>query len=172
MWKKNVVNLVTAILMAFPLAAPVVPSVDAALPPVERVVVYKSRHLMQLCKGNDVIRSYRVALGRNPVGPKQRSGDCRTPEGTYTIDRHNKESRYYKSLHISYPNIQDLARARNHGNSPGGRIMIHGLPKGFEDLGDLHFRTNWTKGCIAVNNTEMDELWRLIADGTPITINP
>jgi murein L,D-transpeptidase YafK len=158
--------------MAMTLVMLMTPSGDAALPPVERIVVYKSRHLMQLLNGNEVLRTYRVALGRNPLGHKQKAGDCRTPEGIYTIDRHNKESRYYKSLHISYPNSQDLARAKIHGDSPGGRIMIHGLPKGFEDLGDLHFRRNWTKGCIAVNNAEIEEIWRLVADGTPIIIKP
>jgi len=149
-----------------------VTSSDAAISPVERVVVYKSRHTMQLLRGNEVIRSYRVALGRNPLGRKCMEGDYRTPEGTYIIDRRNKESRFHKSLHISYPNDRDLVRARTHRVSPGGKIMIHGLPKGFEDLGDFHFRRNWTKGCIAVNNTEIDEIWRLVADGTPITINP
>ena len=166
------VHLIISFLLA---AAPVmvqVSSSDAAISSVERVVVYKSRHVMQLLKGNEVIRSYHVALGRNPLGRKSMAGDCRTPEGTYFIDRHNKESRFYKSLHISYPNNLDLARAKTRGVSPGGSIMIHGLPRGFEDLGDLHFRRNWTKGCIAVNNAEIDEIWKLVADGTPITINP
>ena len=144
----------------------------AAIPPVELVVVYKSRQVMQLLKGNEVVRSYQVALGRNPLGHKQKAGDCRTPEGAYCIDRHKKDSRFYKALHITYPNRQDLAAARNHNCSPGGDIMIHGLPKGFEDLADIHFRRNWTKGCIAVNNAEMDEIWRLVADGTPIVIKP
>jgi murein L,D-transpeptidase YafK len=119
-----------------------------------------------------VIRSYKVALGRNPLGHKQKAGDCRTPEGNYTIDRHKKDSKFYKSLHISYPNSNDLAAAKKRGHSPGSDIMIHGLPKGFEDLADLHFGRNWTKGCIAVNNTEMDELWQLVANGTPIEIRP
>lgn len=145
---------------------------DAAFPPVELVVVYKSQQIMQLLTRNEVVRSYQVALGRNSLGPKQKAGDCRTPEGAYIIDRHKKDSRFYKSLHISYPNRQDLAAAKNHGFSPGGDIMIHGLPKGFEDLADLHYRRNWTKGCIAMNNTEMDEIWRLIPDGTPIIIKP
>ena len=106
----------------------------AALPPVERIVVYKSRQVMQLLSGKEVVRSYKVALGRNPLGRKQMAGDCRTPEGCYVIDRHKKDSGYYKSLHISYPNSLDLAMAKKRGFSPGGEIMIHGLPKGFEDL--------------------------------------
>nr|WP_281416939.1 L,D-transpeptidase family protein [Geoanaerobacter pelophilus] len=145
---------------------------NAALPPVERVIVYKSQKIMQLITGNEVVRSYKVALGRSSLGHKQKAGDCRTPEGAYTIDSHNKDSRFYKSLHISYPNRHDLASAKKSGRSPGGDIMIHGLPKGFEDLGDLHTQRNWTKGCIAVNNTEIDEIWQLVADGTPIEIRP
>lgn len=144
----------------------------AVLPTVERVIVYKNQKIMQLLSGNEVVRSYHVALGRNPLGRKQRVGDCRTPEGTYIIDHHKKDSRFYKSLHISYPNKQDLAVARTLGQPPGRDIMIHGLPKGFEDLADFHYRRNWTKGCIAVNNAEMDELWRMVADGTPIIIKP
>lgn len=144
----------------------------AAIPRVERVVVYKSRQVMELQAGNEVVRSYNVALGRSPLGPKERAGDNRTPEGTYAIDWHKKESKFYKSLHISYPNKRDLATANNRGLSPGGNIMIHGLPKGFEDLADVHYIRNWTKGCIAVNNAEMDEIWQLVADGTPIEIKP
>ena len=144
----------------------------AAIPGVERVVVYKSRQIMQLLAGNEVVRSYQVALGRSPLGAKERAGDNRTPEGAYVIDWHKKESKFYKSLHISYPNSRDLASAKNRGLSPGGNIMIHGLPKGFEDLVDFHYTRNWTKGCIAVNNAEMDEIWQLVADGTPIVIMP
>jgi murein L,D-transpeptidase YafK len=144
----------------------------AAIPRVERVVIYKSRQTMQLLAGNEVVRSYQVALGRNPLGHKERAGDFRTPEGAYVIDRHKGDSRFYKSLHISYPNSRDLAAAKNRGLAPGGNIMIHGLPKGFEDLADVHYRRNWTKGCIAVNNAEMDEIWQLVADGTPIVIKP
>ena len=151
-----------------------VPLRDAAAAdrPVDLVVVYKSRQIMQLLSGNEVVRSYKVAVGRNPHGHKQKAGDRRTPEGTYVIDRHKKDSRFYKSLHISYPNREDLAKAKNSGNFPGGNIMIHGLPKGYEDLTDLLLTTNWTKGCIAVKNTDMDEIWRLVADGTPIIIKP
>lgn len=161
-------------LLVFALAMVCVPPRQtlAAMPPVKLVIVYKNQKVMQLLSGNEVIRSYQVALGRNPLGRKQKAGDCRTPEGTYIIDCHKKDSKFYKALHISYPNKQDLAVARNHGQAPGGDIMIHGLPKGFEDLADFHYRKNWTKGCIAVNNTEMDEIWQMVADGTPIIIKP
>ena len=127
---------------------------------------------MQLMLNDEVIRTYRIALGKNPVGPKKKAGDCRTPEGLYIIDRHNNVSAFYKSLHISYPNTKDLDSARHDGHPTGGNILIHGLPKGFEDLGDIHFRRNWTKGCIAVSNQEMDEIWQLVPDGTPIEIKP
>lgn len=145
---------------------------SATDPPVQLVVVYKSRHIMHLISGNEVVRSYRVALGRNQLGPKQKAGDSRTPEGTYIIDGHIKDSRYYKSLHFSYPNSRDLETAKKKGYPPGGNITIHGLPKGYEDLADFQYRKNWTRGCIAVSNAEMDEIWRLVADGTPIIINP
>jgi murein L,D-transpeptidase YafK len=145
---------------------------SAATSPVELVLVYKSAKVMELLTGNQVVRSYRVALGRNPLGHKQKAGDCRTPEGCYIIDSRKSDSKFYRSLHVSYPNSQDLATAKKRGFSPGRDIMIHGLPKGYEDLADFHFRMNWTKGCIAVNNAEMDEIWRLIPNGTRIIIKP
>ncbi len=160
------------VVLALAAAFTPLPPVDAHVTPVDRVVVYKSRHIMQLLRGEDVVRSYHVALGRNTHGRKVRAGDCRTPEGKYVIDRHNGSSRFYKSLHISYPNSSDRIAATEKGYSPGGDIMIHGLPKGFEDLADTHFRMDWTKGCIAVNNAQMDEIWRLVPDGTPIVIRP
>ena len=144
----------------------------AAPPPVDLVVVYKSRKVMQLLTGDQVTRSYQIALGRNPLGHKQQAGDCRTPEGCYLVDSHRGASRFHKALHLSYPNSRDLATAKKRGVSPGGEIMIHGLPKGYEDLAEVHSRRNWTKGCIAVSNDEIDEIWRLVADGTRIIIKP
>jgi len=172
MKQTSLMHLLLAFLAGFTFFVVDAHHATAGLPPVERVVVYKSRHIMQLLSGNEVVRSYKVALGRNPLGTKQRAGDCRTPEGSYVIDWHKKNSKFYKSLHISYPNNQDLATSKNRGSSPGGDIMIHGLPKGFEELADDHYLRNWTKGCIAVNNTEMDEIWKLVADETPILIKP
>ena len=145
---------------------------EAALAPVDRVVVYKGQRLLQLLKGEAVVRSYRVALGKNPVGPKRRAGDGRTPEGVYRLDGRNSASKFYKAIHISYPNAGDQAAARKNGVVPGGQIMIHGLPEGFADLADSHFTRNWTKGCIAVSNAEIDEIWRLVPNGTPIEIKP
>ena len=142
-----------------------------ASPMADRVLVIKSQKRLLLLRAGSVLKSYRIALGRKP-GAKTCQGDCRTPEGRYVIDRHNSRSRFYKSLHISYPNAVDLSQARKTGHSAGGEVMIHGLPRGFEDLGTLQATRNWTKGCIAVSNREMDEIWQLVADGTPIDIRP
>src|SRR5689334_24472277 len=134
---------------------------------VDRVVINKARREMLLLSGESVVRSYRVALGRDPVGHKEREGDGRTPEGRYTIDRRNANSRYHLSLHISYPNQADEERAKTLGVAPGGDIMIHGLKAGV-----AHPVSDWTQGCIAVTDAEMDEIWRLVADGTAIEIHP
>src|SRR5689334_15415303 len=121
---------------------------------VDRVVINKARREMLLLSGESVVRSYRVALGRNPVGHKQQEGDGRTPEGLYSIDRRNPRSRYHLSLHISYPSAADVEDARSRGVPPGGDIMIHGLKPGV-----AHPESDWTEGCIAVTDTEMDEIW-------------
>jgi len=130
------------------------------------VIVHKGRREMLLLRGASLLRSYRIALGSAPVGHKQREGDGRTPEGGYTIDRRNPRSQYHLSLHISYPNPADRARAAELGVDPGGDIMIHGLKDGIRPEGD------WTHGCIAVTDREMDEIWALVPDGTPIRIEP
>ncbi len=132
----------------------------------DRIIVNKSRRELLLLRGNTILRTYRVALGRDPVGPKQREGDGRTPEGDYLIDRRNPRSRYHLGLHISYPNEADRARAAALGADPGGDIMIHGLKDGEAREGD------WTQGCIAVGNSEIEEIWGLVPDGTPIHIEP
>jgi murein L,D-transpeptidase YafK len=131
----------------------------------DRIIVNKSRREMLLLRGESVLRTYRVALGPNPAGHKVQEGDGRTPEGRYTIDRRNPRSRYHLSLHISYPNEADIARARELGVPPGGDIMIHGLKDGQQR------ETDWTQGCIAVTDTEMDEIWDLVPDGTVVEIH-
>ena len=131
----------------------------------------KARRLTLLSKGQ-VIKSYKVALGRNPAGPKEKEGDNRTPEGTYTIDTRNTKSRYHLALHVSYPNTQDIQRAKKQGVSPGGNIMIHGIRNGFGWIGRFHRWLDWTKGCIAVTNNEIDEIGRLVENGTPVEIRP
>ncbi len=133
---------------------------------VDRIVVHKGRREMLLLAGESVVRSYRVALGRDPVGHKQREGDGRTPEGRYTIDWRNPNSKYHLSLHLSYPSPEDLERAEAAGENPGGDIMIHGVKPGV-----AHPESDWTEGCIAVADAEMDEIWRLVADGTVVEIH-
>lgn len=137
----------------------------------DKVVVIKNEKLLLLLRNGKILKSYRVSIGRNP-GRRVRRGDNRTPEGSYVIDGRNPRSRYYKALHISYPNASDVRNARRLGVSTGEEVLIHGLPSGFEDLGASHADLNWTKGCIAVSNEEMDEIWQLVADGTPVRITP
>jgi len=141
-------------------------------PNVDQVIVYKhDRKLVLLSQGKEV-KSYRVALGGEPVGAKKRQGDHRTPEGSYVLDSRNPHSQYYKAYHISYPNKDDVASAKKLGVSPGGDIMLHGLPKDYAWVGKAHTLHDWTNGCIAVTDEEMDELWEVIRVGTPIEIRP
>jgi murein L,D-transpeptidase YafK len=138
----------------------------------DQVVVVKSQRTLTLLAQGKVLRTYKVALGATPVGAKAQQGDHKTPEGQYILDRRNPKSRFYKSIHVSYPNEQDKQRASQRGVSPGGDIMIHGLPNGFGWLGATHRNMDWTDGCIAVTDAEMDEIWELVPDGTPIEIRP
>ena len=131
----------------------------------------KQRRLMLISKG-EVLKTYKIALGGNPNGPKIRQGDNKTPEGTYLIDSRNKDSHYHLSLHISYPNERDKKRANELGVSPGGDIMIHGIKNGFSWVGDLHTESDWTKGCIAVTDEEIDEIGKLVRNGTVVEIRP
>ncbi len=137
---------------------------------VDLVRVEKSRRQLELIGGGKVLRSYGIALGGDPVGHKHREGDQRTPEGRYFLDWRNADSVAYKSIHISYPNTDDLAAANVRGVQPGGFIMIHGQPNGFGWLGGLLQLVDWTDGCIAVTDSNMDEIWTMVADGTPIEI--
>jgi len=139
---------------------------------VDRVIVNKEKRELLLLHGESVLRTYRIALGRNPVGPKAEEGDGKTPEGCYSIDRRNPKSSYHLSLHISYPNDSERGRASERGVDPGGDIMIHGLRNGEGHIGPAHLETDWTQGCIAVTDEEMEEIWELVANGTPIEINP
>ena len=127
---------------------------------------------MELMRTGQVLRTYKIALGGNPVGAKMRQGDHRTPEGVYVIDRRNEHSQYHRSLHISYPNAADRERARKLGVSPGGDIFIHGLPNGYGFIGAAHRARDWTDGCIAVTDQEIEEIWKLVDNGTPVEILP
>lgn len=136
------------------------------------VVVEKSAKLMTLYKGRKPIGTYKIALGRNQKGAKYRQGDRRTPEGFYTIDGRNSESAFHLALSISYPNERDLEIARMLNVAPGNGIMIHGMSEDYEWMGKYHAVLNWTDGCIAVTNEEIEEIWRLVPDGTEVQIKP
>jgi murein L,D-transpeptidase YafK len=141
-------------------------------PKIDKVLIVKSQRKLMLMSGSTMVKTYRIALGTNPIGPKTIVGDGRTPEGSYVIDSRNANSQYHKSLHLSYPNAEDRARARKLGKSPGGDIYIHGLPKRWAWVGKAHVATDWTLGCIALTNDEIEEIWRLVPDGTPVEIRP
>jgi murein L,D-transpeptidase YafK len=139
---------------------------------VDLVRVEKAERRMQLLSGDVVIKEYTIALGARPEGHKRWEGDERTPEGRYILDWRNPKSMAYKSIHISYPNPRDVASAKSMGVPPGGMIMIHGAANGYGWWGWALQLIDWTDGCIAVTNREMDEIWTLVQDGTPIEINP
>jgi len=139
----------------------------------DRVVVEKSKRSMQLVQNGRVLKSYRVALGGDPVGHKMQQGDSRTPEGVYTIDFRRTESRFNLALRVSYPNQQDRQFAASRGADPGGEIYIHGQPNGGVSPARLaQTGLDWTDGCIAVTNPEMQEIFALVRNGTPIEIRP
>jgi murein L,D-transpeptidase YafK len=138
----------------------------------DRIVIVKSERTMTLLRQGRVLRTYKVALGREPRGPKIQIGDNRTPEGEYTIDLRNAHSQFHLSLRISYPNQADRERARKLGVDPGGAIMIHGLPAAYAWLGAAHRQTDWTLGCIAVTNPEIEEIWQMVPLGTKVEIKP
>ena len=137
-----------------------------------RVVVEKAARTLSLYSDGKLLKTYRVALGKNPVGRKEQQGDGRTPEGVYVIDFRKPDSRFHRALHVSYPNSEDRRRARERGVSPGGDIMIHGLPNGMGAIGAAHRLRDWTDGCIAVTNDEIEAIWRLVPNGTKIEIRP
>ena len=144
--------------------------------PVTTIEVFKQQRQLKLKHHDQIIRSYPFRLGFNPIGHKQFEGDGKTPEGTYTIDWRNPQSAYYKSLHISYPNPNDLAYAKQRQKSAGGDVMIHGTvptpATAFPASSTYMPRKDWTLGCIAVTNADMDEIWQLVKNGTQIIIHP
>jgi len=143
-----------------------------SLPVVDRVVVHKSERRLALMHGGNVVRAYHVELGLAPAGQKERSGDFRTPEGSYRLERRNPRSDYFLSIKVSYPNQADLRRARARHWDSGGSIMIHGLPNLLKHDVDYYETHDWTDGCIAVSNADMVEIWMLTPDGVPIDILP
>ena len=159
---------VFALLSVFP--AP--QSVPMMMLQADHVVVLKKERRLELLSQGKLIKTYKVALGSDPIGPKTRQGDHKTPEGSYILDSRNPHSKFYKSLHISYPSARDRAQANQGGFSPGGDVYVHGLPNGYRYIGAAHLLRDWTDGCIAVTDEEMDEIWKAVPDGTQIEIRP
>jgi murein L,D-transpeptidase YafK len=139
---------------------------------VDRIVIVKYAREMTLMAGGKAIKTYKVALGTQPIGAKDRQGDHKTPEGEYVIDAKIPNSRFHRALHISYPNATDRERARKLGVNPGGDVEIHGLEAKYAWLGKLHRQTDWTDGCVAVTDEEIDEIWPMVSVGTPVEIRP
>ena len=142
------------------------------LPVVDKVVVHKAERKLELLQRGTVVRTYKLALGLNPIGTKERSGDFRTPEGTYRLVRRNPRSDYFLSMQVSYPNDADLKHARRNHWDTGGSIMIHGLPNQLKHDPSYYENVDWTDGCIAVSNSDMLEIWLLTPDNAPIEILP
>lgn len=163
---KTAGSVVACMLALLIMAAPAGAKIEQA----DRIVVIKHKRILMLMQNGEIIKSYRIALGGNPNGHKVRAGDKRTPEGQYIIDARNPNSSYHLSLRISYPGPADLENAERLGVSPGDSIMIHGQKPQYAHLGKMHRLEDWTEGCIAVTNREIEEIWKLVPDGTPIEI--
>jgi len=138
--------------------------------PVDLIRVDKSEHLMSVYRGGDLVREFRVALGRGGPQPKVQQGDGRVPEGTYRITAHNPDSAFHLSLRIGYPTAEQVAAAAKRGVKAGGDIMIHGLPNGKGSIGAKHTSVDWTDGCVAVTNREIEWLYRAVPNGTTVEI--
>jgi len=138
----------------------------------DSIVVEKQRRTMTLYNAGHVVRAYQIALGKEPTGDKIKIGDNRTPEGVFHIDARNAQSKYHMALHISYPDAEHIQRAKALGFAAGGDIMIHGLPPAYADLGEKHRDYDWTNGCIAVTDREIEEIWRAVPNGATIQIKP
>jgi murein L,D-transpeptidase YafK len=145
---------------------------SATIPVADRILVRKSERRLYLMRGGEVLRSYRIALGLQPDGPKERAGDFRTPEGRYLLTRRNARSDYFLSIQVSYPNDDDVRRAHHQHVDPGGSIMLHGLPNNLRHPPEYYATADWTDGCIAMSDSDMVELWMMTQDNTPIDILP
>ena len=164
---KVIVKIIAAA-FAFLLYAGAVHSEQTA----DMVLVEKSKSRLYLMREGKAFASFQVAFGSNPRGHKQQQGDGKTPEGRYMLDYKNAGSAYYKSIHISYPSAKDREEARKRGVDPGGQIMIHGQKNGYGRLSILVQRFNWTNGCIALSDRDMETVWKAVKPGTPIEIKP
>jgi murein L,D-transpeptidase YafK len=138
----------------------------------DQIIIVKSQHTLTLLSHGKPIKVYKIALGTVSSSPKEHRGDHKTPEGKYIIDAKNLNSRFHLALHVSYPNAADKAHAKAQGLPPGGDIMIHGVEKKYEYLGSLQHNYDWTDGCIALTNPEIEEVSRLVPIGTPVEIKP
>lgn len=134
------------------------------------ILVRKSKRKLTLVRAGVTLHTFPIALGNNPTGTKRQEGDGRTPEGAYAIDAFNQWSRYHRALHLSYPNAEDVARARAAGREPGGNIEIHGMPAGYDDVDPPFFPTDWTDGCIGVSNRAIETIWKNVSLDTPVVI--
>ncbi len=157
---------------ALPQAERVMLRSTESLPAVDRLVVRKTERRLVLMHGETVVRSYKVALGLNPIGQKEKAGDFRTPEGRYFLVRRNPRSDFFLSLQVSYPNDNDMKRAHKNHWDAGGSIMIHGLPNQLKHEPTYYESRDWTDGCIALSNADMVEVWLLTPDNAPIDILP
>lgn len=139
---------------------------------VTLVRVLKTDHKLQLLSDEKLVHEFHVVFGANPKGHKMQEGDERTPEGSYILDYKKTNSAFYRAIHISYPNAKDIASAKSRGVKPGSDIMIHGQKNGLGWLSFISQRFNWTNGCVALPNKDMDIVWALVKEGTPIEILP
>jgi murein L,D-transpeptidase YafK len=163
----------TALLLAVSLLQASVPAGSVAShEKVDLILIEKSAHTMTLMSKGNALKTYHIALSTVPVGAKERAGDHKVPEGKYTVDEKKAQSRFHLALHVSYPNATDRARAKKLGVDPGGEIEIHGLEKQYAWLGSLHRAHDWTDGCIAVTDAEIEEIYPLVAIGTAVEIRP
>jgi murein L,D-transpeptidase YafK len=172
-------KLLISIVLGLPVAPPAIADSltglagpAGMLQPVDRVIVRKANRRMELMRAGAVIASYKISLGLQPTGQKQREGDFRTPEGTYRLTRRNAQSDFFLAVQVSYPEASDIAIARRNGWAPGGSIMVHGLPNILKYSRDRYLSTDWTDGCIALSNEDMLDFWLLTGAGTPIEIRP
>jgi len=139
---------------------------------IDKLVVYKSKHQLLVYSNAKLIKTYKIAIGQNSVGDKEFEGDKKTPEGNYTINSKNPNSGWHKNLGVSYPNNEDIAQAKSFGKPVGGDIKIHALRNGLGFIGKFHRSYDWTNGCIAVTNEEVDELYDIVKIGAVIEIQP
>ena len=171
--KRNVSILLAIILFFILLSSIFLPKQkEKQLRKADKIIIEKEKRRLILFSKGKIIKLYKVSLGRNPKGAKTKKGDKKTPEGIYKIDYRIRNSNYHLALHINYPNQKDLERAKKQKVDPGGDIMIHGIKNGFGWLGRLHRLIDWTQGCIAVTNQEIEEIWELVPDGTIVEIKP